>query len=298
MNLNRTPDIPSGLNAEILAALLSEYAGNDYTIKHEGTFYRNYQEDVLGVNHKSKTISVSRDSLYHLLPQALFHRIDLFRGITGKDFQDKFKDKWEEQKKEKEVAQGLFIPFDNAIFALKSDFQITLNKRLSQNSFLTDFIFDEFEKMEDIKNQYIQQLLLFLPYTESFRGNKSKLKLILHWILGDDIQFETHCYTKSYNNDDSNEYSCTLEGTSSGDLFCNNEYDDSCFLFLVKMQQDIEKIDNEIFMQEQELEEFRVFFHHYFMPIFEEFEIHLGDFRKKPIMDDISPVFLGYNTQI
>ena len=43
MDLNKTPIIPSELNAEILAALLSEYA-DDFTIKHEGVFYRNYQE--------------------------------------------------------------------------------------------------------------------------------------------------------------------------------------------------------------------------------------------------------------
>ena len=298
MDLNKTPIIPSELNAEILAALLSEYA-DDFTIKHEGVFYRNYQGDVLSVNLKNKTMSVSRDSLYHLLPQALFHRIDLFRGITGKDFQDKFKDKWEEQKKEKEIVQNFFMPFDNALFSLKSDFQSNLNKFLSQDSFLTELILEkEHEEMEDIKNPYIRQLLFFLPYVESFRGNKSKLKLILHWIFGDNIQFETHCFTKSYKNEDSNEYDCILQETSSKDLFCDDEYDDSCFLFLLKIQRDIEKIDNNIYVQEQELEEFRVFFHHYFMPVFEEFEIHLGDFEKKPVLDDTSPVFLEYNTQI
>lgn len=295
MDLNKI-EIPSEVNAEILTALLSEQH-EDVTVKHEGVFYRNYQGDVLDIHAKNKTISISRDSLYHQLPQALFHRIDVFRGITGKDFQDKFKENWDILQKEKETALNFFAPFDNAIFSLKTEYQNNLNKYFIQNSFFCSFILDNQLVNEDTKNPYIQKLLVFLPYLEAIRGNKTKLKLILRWILGDTTTFETHCFTKSYTNNDNDNYTNALLETSSDELFCNNQYEDTCFLFLVKIQQTIDNINN-INEQEQQLEEFKLFFQHYFMSLFEELEIRLGDFEKRLILDDSSPVFLGYNTQI
>lgn len=293
MNLKKTTEMPLELNAEMVAAILTELTG-EYVVRHEGVFTRNYKGDILNINVKNRTMSVSRDSLYHLLPQVVFHKIDLFRGITGVNHQDKFKEKWEKQKREKEIALNYFAPFDSAVFSIKSAYQSELNKWFTQNLFVAEFIFEGHDNPEDIKNPFIRQLLIFLPHARLIRGNRQKTESILRWVLGNNIKLETHCFTKQYT---AGEYEGILDDSPPDAMYCGNEYPDSYFLAVVKIQQNIEKME-EIYAQEKVMEAFKTFFHRYFMPVYEELEIEIGDFEKEPVMDDASPLFLGYSTQI
>lgn len=64
---NPIPDI----SAEMLLNYLYPEAGTRWIAQNEGTFYRNYNSDVLSVDDEKMEVQTSRDSFMSLLPQGL-----------------------------------------------------------------------------------------------------------------------------------------------------------------------------------------------------------------------------------
>ena len=97
------------LRAETVLNALS-IAVSTINVHTKGTFFSNYCEDLLNVkepNMAGRSVVLSRDGLFHLLPEALFFHEDSLRNS---------KKKKNPQLPDKEHIFDFFVPFDTELF--------------------------------------------------------------------------------------------------------------------------------------------------------------------------------------
>jgi len=147
---------------------------DDFNIKSSGIFYRNFSGDYM--SNDRNTINVSRNSLYHLLPEGLFLKEN---SLTQKTLQ-------EQHDKIKEIKENIslyFQPFDMAFFKLTFELEKILQAIADKGNsvFLQDFVFDDpaFES----PNPYIRKIMVLLPFVYELRGNIALLKDILKHVF-------------------------------------------------------------------------------------------------------------------
>lgn len=289
-------NIPDNLNAEIVIALLKNRA-KEYSVVSKGIFERNFAGDLLGYEERSDSIefTVSRDGLYHLLPEALFHRVDRFKNITGKDHAERFEKSRLEQEAEKKAATDLFKPFDNELFHRRVEYQEAINRIFKHKPlFQSYWMIDDKELFKAyLANPYTRKALYFLPHAATIRGDKIKIKLVLKQILGKAITLEKLVFTKLYKDDRTEE----PDALPLGDAVCDTTFYDTCFLLSVRVLQPVPEL-LEAEAHETQLREFCDFFCNYFLPVEEEMAIEIADPFLEPAFDDEQPLFLEYNTQL
>ena len=110
----------SELKAEVLLNHLYPELAERWIVKNEGTFYRNYSEDVMRIDEETAKVALSRDGFLRLLPQGLITSDD---ELKGKDFQTKY----EEMKIRQSRLEELFRPLDSWKFrnSIKQEKQLS-----------------------------------------------------------------------------------------------------------------------------------------------------------------------------
>jgi len=115
---NQYRNIVESLNCRELKAesILSLSDLQNFVVEMKGIFYRNYSSDLMSnpTDKENKNIELSRDSIYHLLPEGLFFNKDDIKDT------DKFKNK----KKEREL---FFQPFESKYFHLSLKLEKEIN---------------------------------------------------------------------------------------------------------------------------------------------------------------------------
>ncbi|OQX72293.1 MAG: hypothetical protein B6D61_14220 [Bacteroidetes bacterium 4484_249] len=119
---------PSDIKAEVIIADLVE-RGFDFSkiiVKHDGLFKRNYSKDIsdvyLDMVKDILVFNVSRDSLYDILPEGLFHHV--FGNLEADNRNQEF----EKLKQEEDNARKFFLPFDNEFFYQNIKLETELRK--------------------------------------------------------------------------------------------------------------------------------------------------------------------------
>ena len=142
---------------------------SDVTIEHEGVFSRNYNEDMIDVGadcDEKINIRLSRDSLFHILPEGLF-----FAGNRSKEAA--YGDSAEKQK-----LLAFFRPFDTAYFRLRFALEKELNAMAAgKTEVLMDELLDIF--VVDKEHPLIRKITPLMPLASEIRGNRRVLKDIL-----------------------------------------------------------------------------------------------------------------------
>ena len=85
--MRRVNYIPE-IRAEFLLNYLYPEVGDQWIVQNEGTFYRNYNSDLLSIDNDKTLAQTARDSFIKLLPQGL---ITLDTDLKGEDTSEKFK---------------------------------------------------------------------------------------------------------------------------------------------------------------------------------------------------------------
>lgn len=158
----------------------------DVNIELQGVFSRNYEDDIIAVDvdletNKKWIVSLSRDSLFHILPEGLFFVEYKLRELGKKNNPEKFKLEEERIQKEKKKIRLFFQPFDTTYFRLRFELEKKLNELAGNRSqFIFDKIFDVFPfDTEDTDNPLIRKILPLLLFSSEIRGNKYLLKDVL-----------------------------------------------------------------------------------------------------------------------
>jgi hypothetical protein len=179
MNL---PQPPEHIKAE---AFLSTFIRDedDLDIEMSGVFSRNYNNDIIALDPsdaKGETVTVrlSRDSVFHILPENLFFEENKLRKLAKEKKTEKVKMEEERIRLEKQKICLFFKPFDTAYFKLLLRLEKAVNNiSESRTRLLLDQFFDVFDLKTD--NPLTRKVIPFLPLASEIRGNKKLLKDLL-----------------------------------------------------------------------------------------------------------------------
>lgn len=186
MNVNT--QIPE-IGAEMLLNLLYPELEEKWIAHHDGTFYRNYNQDVLSLSLEEGRVWLSRDSLLGLLPQGV---------LSGEE--DLKKGDWSEKHKELErrikILSEAFLPIDTFAFRrlLKAEKGVEdlLGDKLSyilKNYFGYD--------LEAEQNPYVREFAVLLPCIRERRGDFALIRSLLASVFNCEVIMSERRYSQS-----------------------------------------------------------------------------------------------------
>ena len=168
--MNISQQIPE-IGAEMLLNYLYPELEDRWIAHHDGTFYRNYNRDVLSVDVGQADVHLSRDGILGLLPQGL---------LSGEE--DLRKGDRTERHKELElrlkVLSEAFLPFDTFSFRRMLKLERSVSQLLDiklKYILKTCFDFD----LDAQQNPYIRELAVLLPYIRERRGDFGQVRNLL-----------------------------------------------------------------------------------------------------------------------
>ena len=277
-------NIPQDINVELLLSYLSQ---DDIKVRFGGLHKRNTYHDLIELlNNTDDTLelTVGRNSLYHILPEYMFHPIDRFKDIPKTTDRELFQKEHEAQTQEAENAKKFFAPFDLLLLLLRRDLREQLNTYADSNKVLIDIIGDSLTE-EQRQNRFIKQLIPLLPSCKNIRGNNTLLTFLLRKILMEEnLRIEPRSIVQEFS-DKKPRYQERLLG-EVGALYLGDTYQEEATVYTIHYWSDDECTDH--FHQFlKELEELRVFIQDYFVAV--------GDILRFEIVKDEEPTVLSTN---
>ncbi len=301
------PNIPKEVDADVAMSVIIPHAkflaGNGVTFIYDfnGVSERTVLGDELNIGIRNKQdltstvrFSLKRDSLYHILPEYLFHPLDHYLGTDG-DF-DEFDRRYKEQEEQKNKALTYFKPFDSHYQQLRTNYQQWLNSNIfNGNQFLADFITDGYGI--NLNNPYITAVYPCIPWIRDYRGNDDMIKTALGYAFKGNAEIKKERVEKEEEMSDEIRTDLTYSLT---DLYCGSTFKTMVWNWKVFYQTEI-KTASELTMLKQQIKEFSDFFSMWFLPIEAELEMTFGDRKALPHITESREkegVFLNYSTQL
>ena len=184
----KTTQIPE-IGAEMLLNCLYPELREKWTAHHDGTFYRNYNRDVMEIDPETMTVWLSRDGFLELLPQGLLSKEDEFK--SG-DVQEKHR----ELDMQRRILSEAFLPFDSINFRSRLRLEGEISGMLSGKlEYILKTYFDYDLAAE--KNPYVREFAVLLPYIRHWRGDTYLIKNLLSAIFHCEVTFTLRRYSES-----------------------------------------------------------------------------------------------------
>ena len=157
--MNYIPEI----RAEFLLNYLYPEVGDQWIVQNEGTFYRNYNSDLLSIDNDKTLAQTARDSFIKLLPQGL---ITLDTDLKGEDTSEKFK----RLQIKLRLLRETFKPIDTFRFRDSIFIEKQVDRLLQDKlSYVLTTYFGI--TLDQIENRYVREAALLLPYVSKKRGD-------------------------------------------------------------------------------------------------------------------------------
>ena len=292
-------DFPRNLPDDIkVEQILAYLPYGSFKVAFRGLHKRNAYNDFVDIDTVERSdgcpiVGLARNSIYHALPEYVFHPIDRFSNIGEKE---RFKEEYEKQEKEKAQASRFFAPFDLLLLLFRKDCRERLRAYSDTNSVLINILGDELTE-EQRANRFIAATLPFLPFCKVVRGDKTLLSILLRKVFTDEgIRITPHERTTECR-DDSPRYYDGL-GASLGEGFLGNVYDEPVCIYDIHYWSE-EDCDASFLAFVEEVEAYRCFIEHYFLSVEEHLLFDLtNDQPPLRLSDDIIYNYLDYNTNI
>ena len=167
-----------GIKAETWIAVHFPFQ-KEWIVRQKGIFSRNYSGDLRLCKPEEKTLELSRNGMYQILPNGLF--------FTGRELQGKDDDdvKWTERvlKQRVERIKTVILPFDSFYFNQSLDLEKTVNENLGVGAdiVLKEFFGDDFA---DERNPYIRKMAPMVAQAAQIRGDYRFLRKAISLALG------------------------------------------------------------------------------------------------------------------
>lgn len=168
----------SEISAEMLLGHLYPELAGQWKARYAGTFYRNYNRDVLEVYEDEPTVVLSRDGFLQLLPKGL---------LTTEEDAWRAREQADQEQQRIHLLQDAFLPFDTYWFNRKLQVELQVSEMLcTKLDYLlkTYFGFD----MAAEPNAYVRQAAVLLPFVRNKRGDFSFIQELLSTLV--------HCRTE------------------------------------------------------------------------------------------------------
>ena len=289
--------IPADLRAEALLNYLSK--GNRSALLC-GNHKRNAYEDIIGIEEENQhlRISISKNGIYDILPECLFHPIDRFENLPANEYKERFKEECDLEQIEESNARTFFAPFDNFLIELQS-LILQLKDSYSDNRAISSIIADRLPD-EIIKNRFIARTIEYLPHCSRIRGNRTLLTFMLRKVLSDEgLKLKPQPADQRIE-DASPQYNYRLDMPENGseDLFLGNVFDENIMRYSIQYWSE-DDCDANFPIFVEELKTYRQFINDYFVGLESqvEFELYTTTLPVS-LSDDLYFNFLDYNTNI
>ena len=289
-------NIPQDINAELLLSYLPK---GSCKVHFGGLHKRNTYHDLVEFADNAEgtyELTLGRNSLYHVLPEYVFHPIDRFDSLLKTSEQEAFQKEYDIQKKEVENALQFFAPLDSLLLLLRMEIRERLSVYTDTNKVIIDMIGDRLTEKQK-SNRFIRQLLPILPSCRNIRGNRTLITILLRKIfLKEDLWIEAkndhHEFT-----DLEPRYQDSLSG-EVGALYLGNVYQEQVTTYTVHYWSE-EDCDENFLKFIDEVEELRAFIQDYFISLDEiiRFEI-VKDDEPLRLSDQDKYNYLNYNTNL
>jgi hypothetical protein len=181
----------SDISAEMLLNHLYPDMEEQWKVQNMGTFYRNYNCDVLSWNAETKEVQVARDGFARLLPQGLLFQNDSLKG-------DDKEHGISEQNSRMRLLRDMFQPFDTFAFRQK----LTIERQVSalldsklEYVLKTYFHFD----LAAEQNPYVREMGVLLPFVRNMRGDLLLIRDLLAALLGCEVTMTKGRYSHTDN---------------------------------------------------------------------------------------------------
>lgn len=306
MNIEK-PIIPKGLDADVAMSVVIpqiNMAANKealYSFEFKGVSERTALGDNLCISVRNRQntssivkFSLKRDSLYHILPEYLFHPLDHYLGTDGDT--EEFDKRYKDQEEQKNKALTYFKPFDRQFQLLRISFQGWLNENIfSGNQFVADFITEGYEVNKN--NPFINAVCPCIYWIRSFRGNDNMIETALGYAFAGNASIAKE--RQMIKSPISDEVPCTL-GNKLEDMYCGATYIDWRNVWNVFYQTEI-KSERHLSIMKEQLREFSIFFSSWFLSVEDEMFVEFGDRLAVPILQantHSEGIYLNYSTQL
>lgn len=291
--------IPSDIKAETIYNYLGDMKKD---VSFMGDHKRNAYEDVNSIEREendSIKICLSKQGIYDVLPEALFHPIDRFDNIPANEYKERFAEEVEQQRIEEEQAREFFSLFDRFIFNLSCSVDDIKQTYFSDNSILGNIICDELP--DNFKsNRFIKRIIEFTPQCSVIRGDRNKITLMLRKILAEEGLKLIPSYKSQTITDISPKYNCDIsqEEEPSDDVYLGNSFDESILNYDIQYWND-DYCDASFLYFVNEIKEFEDFLNDYFMGIEDNLHFNIST-HTLPVRlsDEMSYNYLNYNTNL
>lgn len=301
------PNIPKELDADVAMSVIIPHINlisdkkPTYTYEFKGVSDRTASGDELAISIRNRQnlpslikFSLKRDSLYHILPEYLFHPLDQYLGADG-DVEE-FDRQYKEQEEQKNKALNYFKPFDLHFQHLKIEWQQWLNENVfSGNQFLSDFITAGYGV--NTNNPFIKAVYPCVPWLRDCRGSDDMVRTALMFAFTGNATVN-----KEYKEIDIPiSYDVPSQiGNSMGNLYCGETFKSIVCTWTVFYQTKIET-EQHLELIKMQIKEFKEFFLSWFLSLEDKLIIEFGDKSATPDLSenrDSKGVFLNYSTQL
>lgn len=175
---------PSDISAE---ALMNYLPPECRTAALAGSHRRNAYGDVLSVAEKGDgmlRLVFSRDGLYDILPEALFHPVDRFESLPANEYRERFREECERQQAEEYAARDFFAAYDSYLLELMAAVG-KVKDGYADNALLADIVGGHVEPSVRA-NRFVRRTWPYLPQCGRIRGNMALLSLMIRKVLFDE----------------------------------------------------------------------------------------------------------------
>ena len=175
------------IRAEVLLNYLYPEMEKEWMALFKGTFFRNYNEDVLALYEDEKKVYLARDGFLRLLPEGLLTKDD---DLKGEDVSQKFKDlEWR-----RELLNEAFSPFDTYIFKKKLAIERNASQLLQEKlEYILKAYFD-FDMAAET-SELVKEAAVILPFVKQYKGDFHFVANLLGALMECKVEMSTGRYS-------------------------------------------------------------------------------------------------------
>jgi len=172
----------------VLLNYLFPEADVKWTAHNMGTFYRNYNQDVLTYDAEQGDVSMSRDGFLNLLPQGFISNDDDMKDV------DNIVDNYESVERRRHLLQETFLPFDTFAFWKKLELEQQAASLLETKvEYVLKQYFDYDITAEP--DPLVRQAAVLLPFISQKRGDFGFIGNLLSALLQSEVLMQKGRYS-------------------------------------------------------------------------------------------------------
>lgn len=182
--------IQKEINAELWLNRMYPDLRDKWVVRSMGTFYRNYNSDIMETQLDTNEVSLARDSFLHLLPDSIIADADELR-------EGDFQSRYEVLKQRELLLRDAFAPLDTFHFRHFLHIEQKVSTLLADK---LDYILKQHFDIDlsQIDNPYVRKVAQALPFITQKRGDLQYVRQLLAHLFECEVELDqSHRYSQT-----------------------------------------------------------------------------------------------------